>query len=247
MATLVIVHGAWGGGWEWSPVADLLRARGHRVMTPTLTGMGDRSHLGRGEPIGLHTHIDDLLAVFEFEDLHDVVFCGASYGGMPVTGAADRLASRLRHVVYVDALVPVDGQCALDLLPDGFTKIVRAGVNAHGSSWRVPMPSSLFDVLMPPGSLDEDTRTAYLARVRDHPSGTFLEPVRLTGAIDAVPRAFIRCTTTEFGEEPGADPIEGGAARARAEGWVYRELAAPHDPQVFNPTGIAALLDELAG
>ena len=90
MTTFVIVHGAWGGGWEWSPVADILRRHGHRAFTPTLTGMGERAHLSHGEPVGLGTLVDDIVAVLEFERLRDVVLCGASYGGMPATGAADR-------------------------------------------------------------------------------------------------------------------------------------------------------------
>src|SRR5215469_8689661 len=86
MATFVIIHGAWGGGWEWSPVARLLRRHGHRAFTPTLTGMGERAHLSPGEPVGLGTHIDDIVAVLEVERLRDVVLCGASYGGMSATG-----------------------------------------------------------------------------------------------------------------------------------------------------------------
>ena len=110
VTAIVIVHGGWGGGWEWSAVAGLLRERGHEVFTPTLTGMGERSHIGRHEQVGLGTHIEDVVAVLEFEKLRDVVLCGASYGGMPVTGAADRVAERVRLLVYVDALVPRDGQ-----------------------------------------------------------------------------------------------------------------------------------------
>ncbi len=94
MATIVIVHGGFGGGWEWTPVAQTLRESGHVVFTPTLSGMGERSHLGPG--LGLGTHIEDVVAVLEFKDLHDVVLCGASYGGMAVTGAADRVAASER-------------------------------------------------------------------------------------------------------------------------------------------------------
>ena len=101
----MIVHGGWGGGWEWAAVARVLRTRGHDVFTPTLTGMGERAHLGR-PGIGLATHVEDVVAVLELEDLHDVVLCGHSYGGMPVSGAADLAAERIRLVVYIDALVP---------------------------------------------------------------------------------------------------------------------------------------------
>ena len=143
MSSVVIVHGAWGGGWEWSPVARLLRERGHDVFTPTLTGMGERAHLSKQDYVGLTTHVDDVVAVLEFENLRDVVLCGASYGGMPVTGAADRAADRVGSVVYVDALVPLAGQSALDLLPEAFGDMVRSGVDEHGANWRVPMPPDL--------------------------------------------------------------------------------------------------------
>jgi pimeloyl-ACP methyl ester carboxylesterase len=246
MGVFVIVHGAWGGGWEWSPVAQLLRERDHEVFTPTLTGMGERAHLGREEHVGLATHIADLVAVMEFENLRDVVLCGASYGGMPATGAADRMGDRIGLVVYVDALVPRHGQSALDLLPAPFGEAVRAGVKEHGPGWRIPMPEPLLTALLPAGSLPEDVRVDYLTRLRDHPAATFLDPVSLTGAVEHLRRAFIRCTMGDFTEEVGGDPIEACAARARSEGWIYRELSAPHDPQLFNPLATAELLHELA-
>ena len=133
VSIFVIVHGGFGGGWEWTPVSQLLQERGHVVFTPTLTGMGERSHLG--PRVGLGTHIADVVAVLEFEDLHDVVLCGASYGGMAVTGAADRAPERVALVVYVDALVPVDGQSGVDLLPEWFGALVRAGADEHGHGW----------------------------------------------------------------------------------------------------------------
>ena len=245
MATFVIVHGAWGGGWEWADVAERLRSSGHAVFTPTLTGMGERAHVLAGEPVGLGVHIADLVGVLEDEDLGDVVLCGASLGGMVVTAAADRAADRVRQVVYIDALVPRDGECALDLLPAGFAEMVRAGIAEHGLGWRVPMPEGLRDALVPEGSLPDDVRGRYLSRLRDHPAASFVEPVRLTGAADHLPRAFIRCTTGDLASI-GGDPIDVAAARARAGGWMYRELAAPHDPQLYDPAGTAALLEELA-
>lgn len=246
MSVFVIVHGGWGGGWEWSPVAGMLRGRGHEVFTPTLTGMGERAHLARQEQVGLATHVDDVVAVLEFEDLRDVVLCGASYGGMPVTGAADRAVDRIGLVIYVDALVPRAGQAALDLLPAGFGEMVRAGLDEHGPCWRLPMPEDLRTALYPPGSLSEPVRAAYLARVQDQPAATFTEPLQLTGNVDHVPRAFIRCTMGHLADELGEDPIEACAARARDEGWLYRELSAPHDPQLFDAVGVAGLLDDMA-
>ncbi|HEX6854843.1 MAG TPA: alpha/beta fold hydrolase [Streptosporangiaceae bacterium] len=246
MATFVIVHGAWGGGWEWSPVAGLLRRDGHRAFTPTLTGMGERAHLSPGEPVGLGTHIDDIVAVLEFERLRDVVLCGASYGGLPATGAADRAADRVRLLVYVDGLVPVPGRPAIDQFPARFASLIRDGLAEHGPAWRVPMPPGLFDALIPAGSIPDAVRQEYLSRIRAHPAATFTEPIGLTSALESVPRAFVRCTASDFAAEVGGDPVAAAAARARDAGWAYREISVGHDPQVFDAEGIARLLTGLA-
>ena len=238
MATFVIVHGGFGGGWEWTPVAQALRMQGHIVFTPTLTGMGERVHLG--PDVGLATHVEDVVAVVEFEDLDEVILCGASYGGMPVTGAADRVADRIRLIAYVDALVPADGQSALDLLPEWFADMVRAASGDLRHGW-VSIPPAL---LPPEGLIAEKDRGRYVARLRDQPVATFTDPIQLTGAVDRVARAFVRCTAGAV--DVGGDPIEAMAVRARTEGWLYRELSTPHDPHLFDPAGTAAVLHELA-
>jgi pimeloyl-ACP methyl ester carboxylesterase len=235
MSTFVVVHGGFGGGWEWTPVARRLRARGHLVVTPTLTGMGERAHLA-GVDVTIDTHVQDIAAVIEMEDLTDVVLCGHSYGGVPVTGAADRVPERLRLLIYIDALVPRDGESALNLLPEWFRAEALATADAEG---RVPMPA----VLEPPrGWVDEQERIRYVRRLGPQPLGSLTEPVRLSGAVDAVPTAFVRCTRAA----PPGDPIAAIAQRARARGWAYRELPVPHDPQLLCPDGTAGLLQELA-
>ncbi len=247
MATIVIVHGAWGGGWEWSPVADLLRDHGHRVLTPTLSGMGERAHETAEEPVGLATHVEDVASLLELEGLRDVVLCGASYGGLPVTGAADRVAERIRLLVYIDGLVPLLGQSAVDLFPVWFSDLVRDGLIEHGPTWRIAMPSNLFEALIPPGSVPDAVRREYLARIRPHPAASFVESLHLTGVWESVPKAFVRCTATSWADKVAGDPVAAGATRARNAGWTYRELPVPHDPQVFDPDGIARILTELAG
>ncbi len=247
MTTFVIVHGAWGGGWEWSPVADILRGHGHRAFTPTLTGMGERAHLSLGEPVGIGTHIDDIVAVLEFERLRDVVLCGASYGGLPATGAADRAADRVRLLMYIDGLVPVPGRTAIDLFPARVADMIRDGIAEHGPAWRVPMPAGLFDALIPAGSVPEAFRQDYCDRIRAHPAASFTEPVPHTAALASVPRAFVRCTTGGWAQQVGGDPVAMGAAHAREAGWTYREVNVGHDPQVFDAEGIARLMIELAG
>lgn len=235
MATFVIVHGGFGGAWEWSAVARRLRAQGHEVFAPTLTGMGERAHLAAPD-VGVETHIEDVLGVLEMEDLRDVVLCAHSYGGVPASGAADRSPERLSLLVYIDALVPRDGQSAFDLLPEWFRRQAQETVDSRG---RVAMPT----VLVPPkGWIDEPQHIAYVRRLRPQPLRSFSDPVRLTGAAEALPTAFIRCTR----EAPPGDPIAAIAAQARARGWLYRELAVPHDPQLLDPDATAAVLDELA-
>ena len=128
MANFVLVHGAWHGGWCWVRVAHQLRLYGHRVVTPTLTGLGKRAHL-LNRAINLDTHISDVIATIEAEELHDVVLCGHSYGGCVITGVADRATERLSAVVYLDAFIPEDGQSQRDLIPSdrraGMTKLAE--------------------------------------------------------------------------------------------------------------------------
>jgi pimeloyl-ACP methyl ester carboxylesterase len=116
MANFVLVHGAWIGGWCWRPNAQALRKAGHEVFTPTLTGLGERSHL-MSPSINLDTHIADIVNVIKHEELSDVVLVGHSYGGMVVTGVADTLADKIRSLVYLDAFVPESGQALVDLAP----------------------------------------------------------------------------------------------------------------------------------
>jgi pimeloyl-ACP methyl ester carboxylesterase len=238
MANFVIVHGGWGGGWEWTPVARLLRDRGHDVYTPTLTGLGERAHLG-GQRVGLGDHVADLLAVLEFEELRDVILCGHSYGGMVVTGAADQAPDRVRLLVYLDGLVPKDGQSTVDVLPDGAGDAIL-GPPESRTGEPIPMPEFIYPT---EGSVPEEVRRRYLARVRPHPLRTLTEPLRLTGAVDGLPRAFVRCT----GEiDPEGDLMAPFVEGARAEGWHLREIETIHDLQLQDPEGTARILHELA-
>lgn len=137
-------------------------------------------------------------------------------------------------------------QCGLDLLPEWFGDAGRASVEQHGDAWRVPIPSALVADLFPVGLLSDAVRGAYLARLRDHPAASFLDRLLLNGAGNEVRRAFVRCTAASVSERGGGDPIAASAARATDEGWIYRELATLHDPQVFDPRGIAAIVEKLA-
>ena len=137
MATFLVVHGAWAGGWFWKKMRPLLRKQGHELVTPTCTGIGERSHLAQPD-VGLETHITDILNVLEFEDLTDVILVGHSYGGMVATGVADRAPDRISQVVYLDAFVPQDGESLLALLPEAARIGMLSAVRLEGSGWRVP-------------------------------------------------------------------------------------------------------------
>ncbi|MBX2997810.1 MAG: alpha/beta hydrolase [Caldilineaceae bacterium] len=235
MANFVIVHGGWGGGWEWTPVARRLRQRNHEVFTPTLTGLGERAHLG--SEIGLSNHIDDVLAVFMFEDLRNVILCGHSYGGMVVTGVADRIPERLRLLVYLDAFVPNDGQALRDLMPKEFGDVLLPTAEGRGDG-KFPYPPELHP---PEDTISAEVRTSYISRTRPHPIATMREPLHLSGAINTLPRAFVRCTN-----DLDPDVMGPFAARARAEGWPYREIATAHDLHLIDPDETTAILDDLA-
>src|SRR5262249_15229204 len=127
MATFVLVHGAWHGGWRWRDVAARLRRAGHDVYAPSLTGLGERAHLAR-PGIALDDHVQDVVALLQMEALSEVVLVGHSYGGMVVTGAADREAARIRRLVYLDAFVPESGRCVLDyVVPERAATMRREG------------------------------------------------------------------------------------------------------------------------
>ena len=233
MTTFVLVHGGWGGGWEWTPVAGKLRERGYQVFTPTLTGLGERKHLLPSE-VTLSDHIRDVLAVFEFEELSDVILCGHSYSGMVVTGVADRIPERIQLLAYPDSFAPKDGESLYDQEPD-FTAALLQRARDRGDN-RTPIPSEL----LPPLETADETITQYIARLRPQSANTFTEPLRLSGAIEQVPRAYVLCTGYQ-------DSVMGRyAERARAEGWLYRELPTEHDLQLFDPDGTVEVLEDLA-
>jgi pimeloyl-ACP methyl ester carboxylesterase len=130
MATFVLVHGGWQGGWSWRRVVPHLRASGHEVYTPTLTGLGERAHL-LGCVDGLDTHVKDVLGLIEYEDLEEVMLVGHSYGGVVITAVAEVVAEKLSHLVYLDASVPKDGQGMFDLMPperaEGYREAALSG------------------------------------------------------------------------------------------------------------------------
>ena len=237
MATFVLVHGAWHGGWCWKKLTPLLRAAGHEVVAPTLTGLGERVHLLTRE-VGLDTHVQDVVNVLEYEELHDVALVGHSNGGMVITGVAERVPERVRHLVYLDAVVPMDEERSFKELtlrhdPDRWSfweEQIRAG-----DGWLLPVPTG--EPLM--GVTDEEDLRWLRAHLTAHPAKTLLQ--RLAGdhaPARHLPRTFIRCPET-----PGApNPSSPHAERIRQAGGQCHELAGGHDIMVTMPHELSTLL-----
>lgn len=242
--TFVLVHPAWHGGWFWKKIVPLLRAKRGIVFTPTLTGLGERSHLAR-EDIGLETHVDDVVNVFTHEALRDVVLVGHSSSGAVITGVADRVPELVATVVYLDAFVPENGQSVLDLVTPERRQAFEAFVQTEGKGWFVPRfaPPPWETIVREMWGVtdDEDVRWM-LERLRPTPFGHFRDPVRRTNpAAEKLPRVYVRCR--QF-PNPRFDAH---AAMAQSTPlWTYRELAAPHHAAVTMPDRVAELLLEFA-
>lgn len=236
MTTYLLVHGAWHGGWCWQRVARRLRAAGHEVFAPTLTGLGERAHLLNPQ-IDLDTHVLDVLGVLKYEDLRDVVLVGHSYAGLVIASVADQAAERLAQMVYLDAFVPQDGQSMADLVGPNFLSVFQEGVQVAGDGWRLPpLPLDAMGY-----TAEEDVRWV-APKLVDHPFKAVLQPVRLENRAAAanLPCTFIYCNNQPIG------PFDQFAERAQTERWRYHELAAGHFPMVTAPQQTADLLLEIA-
>jgi pimeloyl-ACP methyl ester carboxylesterase len=230
--TYVLVHGAYGGGWIWRDVAAGLRRMGHTVITPTQTGLGDRSHL-MARQITVETHIQDVANAIETEELTGIILVGHSYGGMAVTGVADRMTDRIRHIVYLDALIPENGDTAFTILPAGMADQRRQVAREQGGGVSLPVPGpEAFPIPAGPG------KDWFMRRLRPHPIGTYESPVRLSKPAGAgLPVTYVSYTN------PALASIEPSRQRARAKpGWTFRELPVPHDVEIPMPEKVVELL-----
>lgn len=223
MAIYMLVHGATAGGWIWQSVPRLLRAAGHDVYTPTLTGLGERRHLFNPD-ITMDTHVLDVENVLLFEDLHRVILVGHSYGGAVITGVAEHSAERLSHLVYLDAFVPEDGKAIKDL----YDPPVAERLAENYRNGRASLPVNGGEASDP--------------RFTEHPLQTFLQPFQLRSrTASALPRTYIFCTDkTEMGIR--GQGIVRSAGRAKAAGWPYYELPTGHHPMWTMPAELTALL-----
>ena len=223
--TFVLIHGAWHGGWCWRFVRALLSE--HQVFAPSLTGLGERKHLA-GPGVNLDTHIYDVVNLLEMEDLRDVVLVGHSYGGMVVTGAADRAPARIKRLVYLDAFVPESGKCVLDyVVPERAARMREEGERTGSVT---PPPLSLW------GITKEEHIDFIKPREVRHPYGCFSQTIRLMNAPIAA-RTFVYCSA------PATGSFDQFAAKYRNDpAWRFQELATGHDAMILMPERVAELL-----
>ena len=233
--TYLLVHGSWVGGWYWAPVAERLRGMGHRVFAPTLTGLGERSHL-LSPQVTLGTAVADVANVVEAEELRDLVLVGHSFGGAPVTGVADRLPERIRHLVYLDANIIESGASFLDTLPPEVAEARRqAAREAGGGVPALPPPLAAFPALgVPEGPVADWLRR----RMTPQPLAHYETPLVLGHPVgNGRPCTFVAFTDPAF---PAQEPSRRWA-RGRP-GWNWMELAVGHAAPVTAPDEVARLL-----
>jgi len=231
MTTYVLVHGAWLGAWCWRRVTRLLNAQGHDVFTPTLTGVGERTHL-LTPAIDVDTHITDVVNVLKWERLEKIVLVGHSYGGIVVSGVAEQMEKAIAAMVLLDAFYPDNGQSLADL----GTKITRDGIEAavqRGDTVLAPRPAAMFKV--------NDKDCAWVdALCVPHPIRCFTQKIRLTGAVDRIARkAYIRAA---------GYPNEGfdaARAKAQAKGWRMYDVPCSHGVMVDMPEALTTILEEV--
>jgi pimeloyl-ACP methyl ester carboxylesterase len=222
--TIVIVHGAWGGAWAFRKVDAELRKKGYNVYRPQLTGLGERVHLSRPD-IGLSTHIDDVVNTILFEDLHDIILVGHSYGGMVITGVADRVPDRIKRLVYVDAFVPNDGESASAIL--GNSDFINKMISG--------------DYIVPPWVKPDQP----LPHDVPQPLKTFKEPIVLQNQIARkLPATYI--LTVEKGKEAKDDDFYSQSQRAKERDWPVMQLTADHNPQWSATEDFVKMLDRVA-
>ncbi len=221
---LVSVHGAWAGGWQFKKVATLLEARGWKVYRPSMSGLGEHFNTASAD-IGLATHIDDIVNFILFENLHDVTLLGHSYGGMVITGVADRIPERISRLIYLDAFLPVNGESAMTLRKPGSLAIEQMTKDG------MIIPSWV----KPDKGLPKDV---------PHPLKTFTDPIVLKNPAAAkVPATYI--LTVDKGKKPEDDDFYAFYERARARGWPVLIMEANHVPMWYLPEETAQLLESI--
>jgi pimeloyl-ACP methyl ester carboxylesterase len=236
MATFVLVHGAWRGGWVWDSVREMLQNAGHTVYAPTLTGLAERRHL-LTSGITLDTHIQDIVSLMEFEDLQDVVLCGHSAGGMVITGVADRIPKRIFSIVYLDAFVPNDGDSVFTLSSDAFQLFEITAAAQLGGIACAPMPTADF-------GMKQHMREWFERKCTPHPIAALMQGIKLSNRhLTINTRMFVFAQWNTTYPSPFAcfyDRLKDNPS------WVVRTVTSGHDVMIDEPETIVKILAEAA-
>jgi len=220
--TFVLVHGAWGGAWQWKKIDSLLTSKGHTVYRPTLTGLGERVHLANKD-INLDVHIQDIVNTILFENLHDIILIGHSYGGMVITGVADKLPERIKKVIYMDAFLPEDGESV---------------VNLNSSKTKSSLPTTIKDGFIIPNWVKPDKPYPYDV---PHPIATLTQKLSLKNPDRLkIKGGFI--LTVDEGKEVQKDTFYESYLRANKLGYDTSIMTADHNPQWFKPNELLPYL-----
>jgi pimeloyl-ACP methyl ester carboxylesterase len=231
--TFVLVHGAWHGGWAWVRVADRLRARGHIVFAPTLTGLGERAHL-LAPGIDLSLHIADVLGMIKYERLDGIVLVGHSYGGCVISGVAEAVPDAIRSIVFLDAFIPDNGDATVDLVQPAVQDVIQAALERGDTT--VPVrDAAAFKV-------NENDRAWVDSLATPQPIGTMAEKTKLTGARDRIAKkTYIRASGF-----PNVS-FEKAHARAKADRtWRTYDVPCGHDVMIDEPDRLTEILLEVA-
>jgi pimeloyl-ACP methyl ester carboxylesterase len=238
--TFVLVHPAWHGAWCWKKIVPLLRTRGHDVITPTLTGLGDRAHLAQPD-VGLETHVTDVVNALRYDDLRDVALVGHSSSGAVITGVADRAPERIAQVIYLDAFIPEDGQGVIDLLAPERRQAFENFVMTEGNGWLVPRfaPPPWETIVRDMWGVRDEADVKWMVeRLVPTPIGHFRDPVRRSNPAAAkLHRTYIRCP-----QFPSPRFDQHAEMAKQTAGWQFRELTASHHPFVTMPDALVELL-----
>lgn len=221
--TFVLVHGAWHGGWCWRRVSDLLEKNGHKVFSPTLTGLGERSHL-LSKDVNLDTHITDIVNVIKWEDLQNICLVVHSYGGWPGSGAIEQIGDQVSSIVWLDAFKPENGQRVADFTNETFRKSLLAAIEKGESGFPAPNAERFL--------VNEKDRATVNSKLSPQPTGSYLQPITLSNAREKVPKkTYIRATRFPL---PAFDKA---LADCKADkSWRTFETAAPgHDVMIDTP------------
>lgn len=233
-STYVLVHGAWQGGWAWSRFKPLLEAKGHRVYAPTLTGLAERAG-SLTKDVNLSTHIEDVIRLIIAEDLEDIVLVGHSYGGMVVSGVADRMPEKVKALVVLDGFVPEDGKAMREYWPASVMSYLDKEAEKNGGVSVPPLPAEQLAVAI-------ENRAFVDANATPQPYGTFNEVIRLTGAGDRIAKKiYIRAAKFR------SHPFDAVMKRLQSDpGWYTAGIDSGHEPMIDEPQRLAELFNETA-